>query len=70
MNNQDQRHIAKDPQSHFYPNGMAKRDKFFEYVLPWLVLIAIVAGILFLFNFVLQGILLLIVDAVGIILSR
>ena len=40
-------HIAEDMQSYFYPNGMSKYDKFFEYVLPWLILLAIVVGLYF-----------------------
>lgn len=41
----DDNHIAQDMHTYFYPNGMSRWDKFFEYVLPWLILLAIVAGL-------------------------
>ena len=44
-------HIAEDMQSYFYPNGLSRFDKFFEYVLPWLILLAIVVGLYFMLTY-------------------
>lgn len=41
----DNKNIAEDMHTYFYPNGMSRWDKFFEYVLPWFILVAIVVGI-------------------------
>lgn len=55
----DDKNIAQDFHSWAYPNGMSKFDKFFEYVLPWLILIGICVGIYYMFNYGLQAIFIL-----------
>lgn len=47
----DDNHIATDMHYYFYPNGMSKRDKFFEYVLPWLIFAGLMVGIYLMFTY-------------------
>lgn len=55
----DDQHIAQDMHSYFYPNGMSRWDKFFEYVLPWLILLGIVVGLYLMMMYGLQVIMIL-----------
>lgn len=57
-NNND--HIAEgDMLDYFYPRGMNLRDKFFEYVFPWIILAGICFGLYMLANYGLEGIVLI-----------
>lgn len=47
--------LAEDMMTYFYPNGMSRWDKFFEYVLPWLIFIGIIVGLYFSASYILQG---------------
>ena len=38
-------HIAQDIHSWKYPNGMSKMNKFWEFIFPWFILLALVFGI-------------------------
>lgn len=47
----DDSYIAQDVHYYFYPQGMTKRDKFIEYVLPWLIFIGLMVGVFYMFTY-------------------